>query len=228
MSDIEKFNNQILVEQRPGDYEMQGGESEESDSGGMASLLNPIIRRWHILALTVLILCALGIPTIWLVVKPYYLVVGAIRVAPILTNILTGEADKGETGNFASFINTQAELATSTGVLQRAADDLVNKNLEFFANKPIDMQLRNAISDGIIKTETSRNSELIKIVMKSNAPSEARQIVNSFTFASTVTPLAELAVDPDSFTTTKRPLAIDRTKSTTRYITIFFSYYKCI
>jgi succinoglycan biosynthesis transport protein ExoP len=180
MNDIEKFNNQILVEQRPGDYEMQGGESEESDSGGMASLLNPIIRRWHILALTVLILCALGIPTIWLVVKPYYLVVGAIRVAPILTNILTGEADKGETGNFASFINTQAELATSTGVLQRAADDLANKNLEFFANKPIDVELRNAISDGIIKTETSRNSELIKIVMKSNTPSEAKQIVNSF------------------------------------------------
>ncbi|MBA7485552.1 hypothetical protein ES707_21100 [subsurface metagenome] len=156
-----------------------------------------IRHHWGILLLTFLLICGVGIPAIWLLIQPQYTVTGAIRVAPFLENIVTGET-KGMS-NYQSFMATEAILITSSQVVQRAADDLINKNLSFFHNPPtplvtkISRKLKNikinpepaailkqAISDGFITVAPGRRDELIGITMKSLKPEEAKQIVDSF------------------------------------------------
>ena len=49
-------------------------------------------------------MCGIGIPSIWFMIEPLYTVTGAIKVEPILENILTGEADRGEISNYQNFM----------------------------------------------------------------------------------------------------------------------------
>jgi succinoglycan biosynthesis transport protein ExoP len=194
MNDLEKNHNQAIV-QSPAGFEIPF----ESGSEPTSNLVAAILRRWHIVLVTFLVLCLAGIPAIWLLIKPLYSVTGAIRVAPILPNILTGEAEKGEISNYQSFMNTQAQMITSNQVVQRVADNLMDKNLSFFENEasgsitrlkqkldnnrikpePANI-LKQAIYDDVISVETTRHTELIKVTMKSKNSEEAKQIVDAF------------------------------------------------
>ncbi|MHC4157766.1 MAG: polysaccharide biosynthesis tyrosine autokinase [Planctomycetota bacterium] len=194
MNELEKYHDQV-IERRSPIFETAAEPSAET----AVTLVAAILRRWHIVLLVFFLTCVIGIPAIWLLIKPQYSVTGAIRVAPILSNILTGEADEGEISNYQNFMNTQAEMITSHQVVQRAADDLADKNLTFFearAAKPItklkqalkntttspDLAsiLKQAIFDGVITSVADRRTELIKITLKSTRPEEDKQIVNSF------------------------------------------------
>jgi capsular exopolysaccharide synthesis family protein len=162
-------------------------------------LIKPILRRWRIVLTAFVAMCAVGIPVICWVVEPYYEASGAIRVAPILTNILSGESDYGGISNYQSFMNTQADLLTSTHIINRVADDLADKNLEFFAApspeavdrlkrlangqtaKPDPAAvLRRAIASEIISAKPGRQTELLKITMKTKKPDEGKMIVDAF------------------------------------------------
>jgi len=194
MNELEKYHEQV-IEQRYPIFETAPEPSSETT----ANLVAAILRRWHIMLLVFLVMCAVGIPAIWLIIKPLCSVTGAIRVAPILPNILTGEADKGEISNYQNFMNTQAEMITSSQVVQRVADDLSDKNLAFFRDgtaefvtklkqgpkdgktKPDTANiLKEAIFDEVITAKADRYTELIKVTMKSNKTEEAKQIVDSF------------------------------------------------
>jgi len=158
-----------------------------------------IRHHWGILMLSFLLICGVGIPAIWLLIEPLCTVTGAIRIAPIIKNIITGEADRGEVSNYESNMYTQAEMITSSNVVQRVADDLIDKNLSFFKNPPtplvikISQKLKNikinpepakilkrAISDGFITVAPGSRTELLKVTMKSKKPEEAKQIVDAF------------------------------------------------
>ena len=172
----------------------------EQDDEATSDMVAGILRRWYIVLLIFLIVCGIGLPAIWFTVKPVYSVTGAIRIAPILADILSGEQDRGEISNYESFMNTQAEKITSNAVVQRVADDLVDKNLSFFTDEPTDlvskwkqkllgkktktepaMKLKQAIVDGgPIIVAANRRNELIKINMESTNIGEAKQIVDSF------------------------------------------------
>jgi len=171
----------------------------EQDSEATTDMLAGILRRWYIVLLIFILVCGIGLPVVWLVIEPVYDVTGAIRVAPILADILSGEDDRGEISNYDSFMNTEAAKITSNAVVQRVADDMVDKNLSFFDDKPTDlvsewkqklfgtknedpaMKLKRAIVDqGTISVAASRMSELIYITMQSQNEAEARQIVDSF------------------------------------------------
>ena len=194
MNHLQKFDGE-LVEREPVTFEAPA----EPESVGMVDMIKGILRRWYIAAATFLVIFFIGIPLVWLTIKPLYDVTGAIRVAPILRNIVTGESDKGEISNYESFVNTQAALITSDRVEQRVADDLANKNLSFFKepstrlvekikskvdNVPIQQDpvavLKQAKTDGVITVEPVRRTELITITVTSNKPAEAKKIVDSF------------------------------------------------
>ncbi|MHC4739598.1 MAG: hypothetical protein ACYS9Y_11900, partial [Planctomycetota bacterium] len=207
MNDLEKYEGQV-IEQRPLNFGMPSESGPQTVSG----LIIAILRRWYIVLLVVFIMLAIGIPAIWFFIEPLYEVTGAIRVAPILTNIITGEADRGEISNYQSFMNTEAEMVTSSQVVQRVEDDLVGKNLFFFESKPagfvtklkqalkntrtksepVDI-LRRAISAGVITAVSDRQREFIRVTMKSTDPQEAQQIVDAFI-------RAYMAVEVSSFT----------------------------
>ena len=193
MSDLEKYHNQV-IEHRLANFEAP----PESDSHSTSNLIMGVLRRWYIVLLVFFIMCAVGIPAIWLSIEPLYSVTGAIRVAPILEDIWTGESDAGGI-SYQSFMYTEAERITSPRVVQRVADDLADKDLTFFENEPIGLVtklkqtlkntqtkpepssiLKQAISNGIISAAPGRNTELIKVTMESTNKEEAVQIVNAF------------------------------------------------
>ncbi len=196
MNDLEKYhNNDRVIEQKVVSFEPPPEPGGESTS----NLMKGILRRWHIVLLIFFIMCAVGLPAIWFLIEPLYTVTGAIRVDPILENIVTGETDSGGISNYQSFMNTQAILIASSQVLQRAADDLIDKNLSFFKEPPTPLVtkirrklkntrinpepaaiLKRAISDGIITVAPGRRDELIGITMESLKPGEARQIIDAF------------------------------------------------
>lgn len=195
MNELDKIQDPV-VGQEIVNMQIPPEQSDEATSDMVAGIL----RRWYIVLLIFLIVCGIGLPVIWLQVKPVYSVTGAIRVAPILADILTNEQDRGEISNYESFMNTQAEKITSNAVVQRVADDLVDKDLSFFKDEPTGlvskwkqkilgtktktepaMKLKQAIVDsGTIIVAANRRNELIKINMKSTNIEDAKQIVDSF------------------------------------------------
>lgn len=170
------------------------------ESEGGPSPIAGVLRRWYIVVAVFLIICGAGLPAIWLLIKPLYSVTGAIRVEPILTSILSGETeDYGGTQVFNSFMNTQAAMVTSANVLERVADEVSGKNLTFFeeesndlvrrlkrkleganAKPPIVTILKEAILDEVIVAAADRQTQLIRVTMKSTKPQEAELIVNAF------------------------------------------------
>ena len=194
MNDLGKHHGRE-IEYRPADFETL----PESDSHSTSNLIMGVLRHWYIVLLVFFLMCAVGIPAIWLSIEPLYNVTGAIRVAPILAKILTGEADRGEISSYDNFMNTQAQMITSSRVVQRVADDLADKNLTFFENEETKLVtklkqtlkntktkpepasiLKQAIFDNIISAAPGRRTELIKVTMASANKEEAGQIVDAF------------------------------------------------
>ncbi len=212
MNNLEKYLDHV-IQQKPA---VNLETPIEPDNEVTPNLVAVILRRWYIVLLTFFVMCAIGIPAIWLLIQTQYNVTGAIRVAPIIPNILTGEADKGEISNYQTFMFTQAEIITSDPVIQRVADDLADKDLAFFENATTDITtrlkqplkntkinpepasiLKQAISAGVISVEPARNTELMKITMKSTNPKEAKQIVDAFINAYMAIEISNSAEDQD-------------------------------
>ena len=89
MNNIEKYLDNV-IQQKPINFE----PPTESNNETTPNIAAAILRRWRIAFLTLVVMCSLGIPAIWLLVQAKYVVVGALRVAPIIPNILTGESEK--------------------------------------------------------------------------------------------------------------------------------------
>lgn len=195
MSDLEKYHDQVV-----GQDVVNLHIPPEPGSEATSNLIAGIFRRWHIALLIFFVMCAVGLPALWLLIKPKYNVTGAIRFAPILADILTGTPDPGDISDYEKFMNTQAEKISSSSIVQRVADDLVDKNLSFFENRATSftskiiqklkgttakpepaMKLKQAIiDDQEIIVAADRRNELIKITMISANPEEAKQIVDAF------------------------------------------------
>jgi len=120
MNELDKYHDQLA-----GQEIVNLQIPPEQDSEATTDMLAGILRRWYIVLLIFLIVCGIGLPAVWLVVKPVYKVTGAIRVAPIMADILSGEEDRGEISNYESFMNTEAAKITSNAVVQETVG---NKN----------------------------------------------------------------------------------------------------
>ncbi len=109
MSEIEKYHEQAAG-QEAGNWQSPPDPDGEPGSNIMAGVL----RRWYIVVLVFVLLCGLGLPGIWMLLKPSYEVTGALRVDPIRENILSGQTDTGEISDYERFMNTEAEKITSS------------------------------------------------------------------------------------------------------------------
>ena len=196
MSNIEKYETNFIERREPVSSEIP---QEASLSSETSDLIASVLRQWKTAAIISLAIILTALPIIWLVMEPQYDVTGAIRVAPILSNILTGEPERGEISNYQSFMNTQVDMIVSTQITQRVADKLAGKHLTFFEDKsegigaklrrrirgskvkpdPANI-LKQAVYDGIIRAFATRENELIKVTMTSDNPEEAKKIVNAF------------------------------------------------
>ena len=196
MNALEKYLDHV-IERKPVNLNIPAPPVPEGE--GTFSLIVGVLRRWYIAVATFLLMCAIGLPAIWFLIKPLYSVTGAIRVVPILSNILTGSPDRGDISNYDSFMNTEATMVTSSRVVQRVADDFKDKGPELFENlkgrlvtglqrrlnlqeaklEPADV-LKQAVLDKVITAEPVRRGEMILVNMKCTNTAEAAKIVDSF------------------------------------------------
>ncbi len=176
MSNIEKFEPQPISEE----YTFVDNTSEEPQ-GNIMDIIGPVLRRWYIIVLTMLVVSGTAIPLIWHKTKPTYSSVGAIQIKPILTNILTGAKDSGEISNYQMFKNTQADLIQRDIILRRVADSLRDEGLSIFApgSNPVQV-LRSFIDKEIIHIVPDKNNEYLKIIMSTTVPDESEAVVNAF------------------------------------------------
>ncbi len=194
MNNLEKYLDQV-IEQRPVVYEPPSETHEPPTTNFLAS----VWKRWYIVVVVTIAVCGLGLPLVWLLVEPVYLVQGAVHVAPTVPGILSDEPHRGSMGAYAEFVNTQATMLVSSPMLQRIADDLVRRNLSILSGGPqtrvqklmarfrrtrgtVDSVavLKGAVAGGTITAGHLRGTELIAVTMKSHNVSEAKQVVDSF------------------------------------------------
>jgi len=82
------------------------------------------------LSLILAVSCAIGIAATWLLLGPSYEVSGAIRVDPVVSNIITGQENGGGISNYTNFVATQAiqdEL-----VLTKKMQDAISRRIQEF------------------------------------------------------------------------------------------------
>ena len=210
MTDLEKYQGQQVVQRLAG-FESPVNTEEDSN----LNLLTPVLRRWRTVLLTFICVCAVGAPAVWFAVKPVSECTAAIRVSPVIPSILFGDKDSETViPMYKNFMNTQADLIASDIVLQRVADELIDKKLEFFEkdDSPVEILkgkiagqrtvepvtiLREALLRGDLSVTPEKNSELIKISMKNSNPKEGAQIVNSFVRAYMAGVVSEETKDGD-------------------------------
>jgi len=209
MNNLEKYLDRVIVQksanrQAPGvdgsgHFEPPAQRPPEPvPDEPMTNITSAILRRWYIVLLTFLVLCLAGIPAIWLRIERSYVVTGLIQVDPIIPNILTGTADRGDVSNYQSFMFTQARIVASPQVVQKVADDLADKGLTFFADRTNTLVVRlgrklglkraepepaavlkEAILDRIITVEPSRKGEFIEVTMTWANTEDAKRIVDA-------------------------------------------------
>jgi capsular polysaccharide biosynthesis protein len=152
-----------------------------------------------ILSLVPAVLCAIGIAATWLLLGPSYEVSGAIRVDPVVSNIITGQENGGGISNYTNFVATQAMIVASPKVIEGVAKDLAGKGLKFFEKRPGTTAtkigfgrnendsisdpyriLKGAVLDKTITVKPVPRGELIKVSMRWGDAEEAKKIVDSF------------------------------------------------
>ncbi|MBN2180460.1 MAG: polysaccharide biosynthesis tyrosine autokinase [Sedimentisphaerales bacterium] len=192
MNDLEKIYDQTAGQEI---VNLENPPESEAESPKLAA---GILRRWYIALLIFIVVCALGLPAIWFLIKPVYVVTGQIHIAPIVVDILTDTRDRGDISDYQSFINTQAEMVTSSRVVQRVADNLKGRNLAFFNNEQADYItkikqrfmgkktpdpaefVKQALLSQTVTVKAPRGRELIEISMYSDNYNDAMQVVNAF------------------------------------------------
>lgn len=194
MNNLEKYLDQV-IEQKPMVYDSPAPPEEPAPP----TVIETLRRRWPVVVLVSILISVLTLPAIWLLIKPRYVVSGAIHVAPLLPRILTGEPDRGEISDYDSYLNTQAAAILGRDVLEGVADELKDANLSLFragvgdrmagvtrlfgiaprAKDPVEV-LRKAITKGTIEAAPLRRTELILVTVRSRDDTEARRIIDAF------------------------------------------------
>lgn len=195
MNNLEKYLDEV-IEHKPTVHSLPPAVEEESQP----NILKALLRRWYIVVTIFIIFCLVGLPAIWLLIKPRYVMTGSVWVVPLIPNILTGQSDRGDISNYEIYVNTQASRILSDPMLERVAKDLATRDLTFFQAKassslidkisrrlelgsastdPVD-RLRQAVMAGEISAAPIRRTEYIGVTAKSQKMEEARQIVDSF------------------------------------------------
>jgi len=159
--------------------EYPDGPAETTDHEDlMGNILIPILHRWYIVLITFLIVCGIGGALIHFLMGKKFDTEGAVRVSMAVPRILYEMEDQSVPYN--PFKKTQADSIGFDNVLNRAADELKDKNNIFFSptESPI-VTLRRMIVDRQIKIEAPRDNELIYIRMTTDYPSSAEQLIDA-------------------------------------------------
>lgn len=155
------------------------------DPGGVppggAAQRNPLLRlltsarRHWLLVLMVWIL--VGVPAfaaIWMLIKPTYTASAFIEVAPAVQSILYPDERSQIAGGFDAFLNTQAQMVTSSRIITAALADPNVKGLPVLDEPDPVAALRENLSASTIK-----NTHLIRVSVEQDEPDAAKRLATA-------------------------------------------------
>jgi capsular exopolysaccharide synthesis family protein len=174
MDDLQKHEPRQVQQEV---VQFEGTVEDQSDSA--MNLAAAVLRRWPVMVVTFIVVCAAGLPAIWFLVNPKYDTEGAIRISPTISPILFESEDR--LPNYQNFMNTQAKLIQSNNVLNDVADALKDSDLALFKDEPDLVQaLAKAVVGGVISVEPVRDTELIRIRMTTKNSEQAERVIDAF------------------------------------------------
>lgn len=174
MEEFEKNQELPMLSEVVEYADRQDNNSETSPS----DLLMSVLRRWYIVLFTFLIVAGTGVALVYFFMGKKFETKGMIRVSPIDTPIMY--ETEGRLPPYDTFKNTQATLIKDDVVLNRAADELKDKNLAFFQKTgDILHALKKMAAGGAIEIEPDRKSEFIHIRMVTDFPRQAEQVIDA-------------------------------------------------
>lgn len=210
MRDIERYLDRVVDADREDPQHQQDLSNSSSvidlappthlydnqDDAGGSNPLRGMLRRWYVILLVFVIVVVVGIPTVWLVMEPGYIMRGYLQFSTAQEDVLTGDIDRMANTNV---LQTEAIKALGPMVLERVADDLADiGDLDFF-NKNYDVVsrvlnkvgitnrqlqtptdiLRDAIACNVISSAPIRDTDLVAVSMKSMDKREAKVVVDA-------------------------------------------------
>ena len=153
-------------------------EPQEESETNPSKLLMIVLHRWYVVLLTFLIVSGIGILFSYLLLGKKYETEGMIHISTVDTPIMYVTEDR--LPPYDIFKNTQATLIRQDVVLNRAADELKNKDLAlFFLNDQPFGALKKMVNSGTIKIEPDRRTEFIHIKMLTENPRDAEQVIDA-------------------------------------------------
>lgn len=154
------------------------GPAAEEPQGSPVEMLRPILRRWYIVLIIWVIVSAIGLTATYFVMGKKFDTYGSIRVSSQDTPIMY--ETKTQLPPYKMFKNTQAALIGGDISLNRAADDLRDRNLVFFTPaEDIRLTLRKMVLNKDVKIIPMPDNEFINIQMTTNYPGQAEALVNA-------------------------------------------------
>ncbi len=173
MEESEK-NQQLPVVSELVEYDTPPQEPEFNP----LELLGCVLRRWYVVLLTLLLVSGVGISLVYFYMGKKYVTAGMIRVSTVDTPIMY--ETEGHLPPYETYKNTQATLIGQDEVLNRAADELKDKNLNFFnPEQDIFLVLKRMVASGAIAIEPDRGNEFIHIRMVTDFPRDAEAVINA-------------------------------------------------
>ncbi|MCE5187084.1 MAG: polysaccharide biosynthesis tyrosine autokinase [Planctomycetaceae bacterium] len=153
-------------------------EPMEGREVSMAEVLGAVLRRWYVVFGVFVLVTGVALAGIYYFMGKKYDTEGAIQVSTIVPRIIYQVEDTPPP--YMNFKNTQAAIIGRDIVLNRAADELKDKNLIFF--DPLQNyvpQLRKMLVNEDIKIFPDRENEYIFLRMTTDYPKQAEQVVDA-------------------------------------------------
>ena len=176
MNEMDKYYSQPMQQEV---VQFEAPPQEEANHAG--DLFVQVLRRWPIIVLVTIVVCAIGVPSLFLL-NSMFETSAAIRISPITPRIMFGDQSSDRPmPNYDNFKNSEAQRMGSDIVLERVADKLRDADIDAFP-EAIDLtsELRAAVKRGRIAIEPDRRSEFITIKMVTDKRVRAEQIINAF------------------------------------------------
>lgn len=173
MDDFENKNKPALQGELI-DYSEYAEEPEIS----MAEVLTAILRRWYVVITVFVFITGVGLGIIYYFMGKKYDTEGAIQVSTIVPRIMYQVEDTPPP--YMNFKNTQAAIISRDIVLNRAADELKDKNLIFFEpGQNMVIALRKMLVNEDVMIFPDRENEYIFLRMTTDYPKQAEQVVDA-------------------------------------------------
>lgn len=173
MDDFEKKNKMPLQGEL-----IEYGEPVQEKEVSMSEVFLAVVRRWYVVVPVFLLVTGIGLGIIYYFMGKKYDTEGAIQVSTIVPKIIYQTEDTAPP--YMNFKNTQAAIIGRDIVLNRAADELKDKNLVFFPpGQNYVPVLRKMMVNEDIKIFPDRENEYIFLRMTTDYPKQAEQVIDA-------------------------------------------------